>query len=221
MFSDTQMMTGMSVLLCGYTQLADGLSSYHWQMVVCLAWFSSLTHLATLTSLREYFCKRPMMARFRAVYMAVLLIMLVVSYGTTGWLPQLQYGRELSWPAKCLFSPANMNTVKASDPGLELPFNIPLVTASVAFQVVSYLTRLLRIFNMTARLAKKTLKVTPRKHMRKWYCKTARRAKLQRLRVNKILWSSIAFLIAVMYIIAKAVYNIGESMLWEVRCISD
>lgn len=54
-FSDTQIITGIAILLCGYIQLPLGISTYHWQVVVSLAWFSSLTHLLTLSSLHGYF----------------------------------------------------------------------------------------------------------------------------------------------------------------------
>lgn len=52
MFSDQQVVTGIALLASGYAQLSSGISNYHWQMLVYLAWFSSLTHLSTLTVLR-------------------------------------------------------------------------------------------------------------------------------------------------------------------------
>ena len=52
MLSDQQLVTGIALLASGYSQLSYGLSSYHWQLIVYLAWFSSLTHLTTLTALR-------------------------------------------------------------------------------------------------------------------------------------------------------------------------
>ena len=67
MYSDTQIITGLAILLAGYIQLPSGISSYHWQIVVDLAWFSSLSHLTTLTALRGYFRRRTTMAICRAV----------------------------------------------------------------------------------------------------------------------------------------------------------
>ena len=106
MFSDMQVITGMAILLCGYTQLRNGLSSYHWEIIVSLAWFSSLTHLATLTSLRDYFRARPAMAMCRAGFMGAVLVTLAISFGTTGYIPQFGSTESPSWPAGCLFSPS-------------------------------------------------------------------------------------------------------------------
>ena len=89
------------ILLCGYIQLASGISSYHWQVVVDLAWFSSLSHLATLTALREYFQKRNAMAVCRAACMGVVLMMLAIALGPAGWISQ---SAVYATPAKCLFS---------------------------------------------------------------------------------------------------------------------
>lgn len=55
MFSNQQVVTGMALLASGYAQLSSGINIYYWQMLVYLAWFSSLTHLLTLTVLWQYF----------------------------------------------------------------------------------------------------------------------------------------------------------------------
>src|SRR5450756_2077760 len=54
MFSDQQLVTGIGILVSGYTQLHCSLSIYHWQIIVYLAWFSSLTHMTTLTACLLY-----------------------------------------------------------------------------------------------------------------------------------------------------------------------
>lgn len=235
MFSDTQAIAGMSILLCGYLQLDEGLSSYHWQMVISLAWFSSFTHLATLTALRGYFCDRPGMAMFRGGkktrlakktypsnhclgYMAVLLVLLIVSHGTAGYLPQIS-DIELSWPAKCLFSPAGVEQLQDVSYGIgwRRPYNVPFVVLTTAFLVISYLTRIVRIFNRTAKLAKTSLKTKPREYLRRRYGRVATKAEEEQRPAQKALRNAMAFGIAVLYIILKALYNIGESMLWEVH----
>lgn len=55
MFSDQQLVTDIGILVSGFTQLLCSLSAYHWQVIVDLAWFSSLPHLTTLTALRAFF----------------------------------------------------------------------------------------------------------------------------------------------------------------------
>ncbi|KAG7004937.1 hypothetical protein G7Y79_00022g051580 [Physcia stellaris] len=94
LYSDTQVVTGMAILLTGYIQLPSGISSYHWQVIVDLAWFSTLSHLATLTALRGYF---PLLA---------------TALGPTGYISQFATSAV---PAKCLYSPsAYTDITKAS-----------------------------------------------------------------------------------------------------------
>jgi hypothetical protein len=82
--SDLQILTGISILISGYVQLRCGLSCYHWQVLVQLAWFSSLTHLSCLTFLRSYLYDRPGERAWRLAAMAILLIMLLVAMAPTG-----------------------------------------------------------------------------------------------------------------------------------------
>lgn len=71
LLGDTQIITSVAILLSGYTQLPCGMSTYHWVMVVDLAWFSAITHLAALTSLRHYFRRRPATALWRVILMGI------------------------------------------------------------------------------------------------------------------------------------------------------
>ena len=63
MFSDQQLVTGIALLASGFSQLHCGISAYHWQILVYLAWFCALTHLSTLTLMRDYF-RENVIARF-------------------------------------------------------------------------------------------------------------------------------------------------------------
>ena len=101
MYSDTQVITGLAILLAGYVQLPSGISVYHWLIVVVdLAWFSSLSHLTTLTALRGYFRKRRTMAIHRAIVMGIVLFLLGTAFGPTGCISQTTAS---SIPAKCFF----------------------------------------------------------------------------------------------------------------------
>ena len=76
MFSDQQIVTGIALLASGYSQLNRDITVYHWQILMYLAWFSSLTHLTTLTVLRQYF-RENFAARFwRSILMLVTVTML-------------------------------------------------------------------------------------------------------------------------------------------------
>ncbi|KAI1809520.1 hypothetical protein GGS20DRAFT_590530 [Poronia punctata] len=57
---DTQLMTGFAILIGGFSVADCGLSSYHWQILVCQAWFACVTHLAGLTAVRRYLHSHPL-----------------------------------------------------------------------------------------------------------------------------------------------------------------
>lgn len=82
--SDFQLVTGLSILISGFTQLDTGISAYHWQRLVQLAWFSSVTHLCCLTALRNYFRRNALGYFWRLPGMIILIIMLIVALIPTG-----------------------------------------------------------------------------------------------------------------------------------------
>lgn len=84
--SDFQLVTGFAVLLSGYTQLRCGISTYHWQRIVKLAWFSSITHLCCLTFLRDYFCQNKLAQFWRIPGMILLVVALCIAM-----VPDAQY----------------------------------------------------------------------------------------------------------------------------------
>ncbi|KAK3349527.1 hypothetical protein B0T25DRAFT_245300 [Lasiosphaeria hispida] len=51
--SDIQMLTGLSILISGYSSLPVGISAYHWQIICYLAWFSNMAHFSAITILHE------------------------------------------------------------------------------------------------------------------------------------------------------------------------
>ncbi|KAL8777319.1 MAG: hypothetical protein Q9203_002495 [Teloschistes exilis] len=147
MFSDIQATTGQAVMLGAYSQLHRGLNAYHWQVAISLAWFSSLTHLATLSSLRACFLERPKIAIYRATYMGIPLVLLIVAYCTTGYVQQSGADQSSSWPAECLFSGKNVAQVEKNDSnakvGKRAPFDAPLILFSIAFLLINYVTRVI------------------------------------------------------------------------------
>lgn len=218
MLSDTQVFTGLAILICGYTQLTKGLDAYHWETVVDLAWFSSLSHLATLSSLRNYFRSRRIMACCRAGLMGVVLVMLCVSYGTIGYLPQSQGTGNItfaSWPAKCLFSPRSMRELEASDPRWtsfdgRTQYNSPLVVLSVGFLLISYITRVARIFAPPDHIA--CFKM-PRPALGS-SCPRCRSSSHRHQSIYDQVTHLLLFVLATMII---ALSDVVSSMLWEVR----
>ncbi|PLN85645.1 hypothetical protein BDW42DRAFT_160284 [Aspergillus taichungensis] len=81
---DLQILTGLSILISGYVQMSKDLSSYHWMVIVNLAWFSSLTHLACLTVIRNFLYNHPLQRTVRLFFMGILAILLIVGLSFTG-----------------------------------------------------------------------------------------------------------------------------------------
>jgi hypothetical protein len=101
--SDLQLITGLTIMLSGFLQLNCGLSTYHWQRVIRLAWFSSVTHLCCLTFLRDYLRENKMLQIWRIPSMAMLSILLIFAFTTTSqydWKPSIAY--QMSEPSEHL-----------------------------------------------------------------------------------------------------------------------
>jgi len=82
--ADIQIITGIGILISGYASLHCGLSAYHWQLVIYLTWFSSITHLSALTFLRNYLHNHRGQLIWRLASMLVLLTLLGIAVGPTG-----------------------------------------------------------------------------------------------------------------------------------------
>jgi hypothetical protein len=78
--SDQQLVTGFAILIASFA-LRCSISVLNFEIASSLAWFSSVTHLATLAILREYFHKHVWMRRIRlACMMAVITMLLATIY---------------------------------------------------------------------------------------------------------------------------------------------
>lgn len=86
------------------------MSAYHWHVVVYLAWFSNLTHIACLTILRAYLHQHQNERRWRLGLMFVLWILLLVAIGPTLWMSWMVHDRtDGGLPrsnARCFFHPS-------------------------------------------------------------------------------------------------------------------
>ena len=76
---DIQMITGIAILIAAFSDLGSGISAYHWQMAVYLAWFANLTHLSGLTFLRKYLYSHQNEWNWRVFAMTIIFLILLVS----------------------------------------------------------------------------------------------------------------------------------------------
>lgn len=139
--SDIQIVTGLSILISGFIQLRCGLSVYHWQIIVYLAWFSSITHLCCLTFLRSYLFNHSGQRLWRLISMLIIIIMLVVGLVSTGYFDWSCPGSN----AICYFGlppPASESSI--------LPNSYLTMIFSSLLLVLGFYTRVVRLHKLLA-----------------------------------------------------------------------
>jgi len=77
--SDQQLITGVSILLVGYIKMVNGVSLYHFSLIVNLGMFSCSAHLASVLSLRRYFQEHSEVAWIRITLMSTFAVLLGIS----------------------------------------------------------------------------------------------------------------------------------------------
>ncbi|KAL3295299.1 hypothetical protein RB213_005373 [Colletotrichum asianum] len=97
---DIQIVTGIGILVSGYMLLKCGLDACHWQIVVYLAWFSTVTHLSGLNILRGLLNTTPWAKYVRASLMLALLVLVVVGLLPTGFFNSANFSSQ----AICYFN---------------------------------------------------------------------------------------------------------------------
>ena len=210
MYSDQQLVTGIAVLVGGFSQLRYGLDAYHWQILVYLVWFSSVTHLTTLTVLRQYFRDNPAIRSWRAVFMLVTVIMLGVALVPTGnstWLPYLQPAANI--PVLCYFKPDAPRYSVAQ--GAREPLSGMIVSVLVLF--FGYLTRMVKLSSKAAALSKYWLRTVPGMTWKRWLASYGHGD----YSGKRYLFMKVAYInMETAYICLHGWYEVYDSMLWEV-----
>ena len=215
-FSDQQVITGIAMLISGYSQLRSGLAVYYWQLTVDLAWFSSITHLTTLTCLRYYFQERQGLKILRLICMAVTAGMLSCAVISTGYLGGVNF--SFDYPAWCLFHPTLLRTATNDYPlrdGSDWTgyYNAVYVAVVLLLLSVSYGARVIQLFPsiMDKIRQKGRARLSDFAHSRLLEYKN--RALGNTFRTY---WASVYTLALATYCILKAATDLYSSMLWEV-----
>lgn len=219
-FSDQQLVTGIAILASGYAQLSYGLSSYHWQMIIYLSWFSSLTHLTTLTFLRQYFRKNPAARLWRVIFMLLMVIMLGIALlpSGDGW----WFGRDSnSDPAVagvaafCFFK-----RLVAQTQGERFAFDslqTPSMLISVMVLFSGYLTRLIKLSKKATGFTKLWTRTKPGRILKDALNDSIQRA--GRAHASGY-WRWKHLVLETVYVLLRASFDIYESTLWEVCTLS-
>ena len=214
-FSDQQSITGIAILVSGYSQLACGLAIYHWQVTVDLAWFSSITHLTTLTCLRHYFHRRPALRIWRILLMGITVAMLACAIGSTGFLGVQNL--SLSYPAWCLYhinlmeEPGDMKSLYG-----DVYYNNTYVAITQSFLGVSYATRLIQLVPTGCNWVRSTFRAIPSIYFKRMLLLLRDKAIRSPRTFCKIFWVLTYRLLLSLYCLLKAMADLYGSVLWEV-----
>lgn len=206
-------MTGLAILGSGFIQLPRNISSYHWQIMVYLARFSSLTHLTTLTVLRQYFHENPGIRNWRLVFMLVtagLLLATLIPTGNSMWLTdkdnQVFIGAV---PVKCYFRSSQLSP-KAYDVKTSQCFTM---SASVVIIVYGYTTRIIKLSSKASMLACRWLREKPEDWLGSQLDRVYSLSKRRSLNRG---WRFVYFWLCSFYINLRVTFDLFESNLWEV-----
>jgi len=168
--SDQQVVTGISIIVGAVSQLQSGIPIYHWQSAVNLAWFSTVTHLITLTVLRDEVRSNKPIRIFRLVGMTVLMLMLVCVMATVGYLVT-ESPPPPHFPAWCLYHSSQnwkfLDTLEGDISGTKF-YNTFYIAPVIGVLIYTFVTRMVLLsFNSTdiSRFVLRISQGQPRKSM--------------------------------------------------------
>lgn len=210
MFSDQKVVSSIALLVAGYAQLQSGLAAYHWQILVYLVWFSSLTHLTTLTFLRSYFRSNPASRSWRIVFMLVTVIMLGTALLPTG---QQDWYSGSGIPALCYFNRIGSSSYYGLS-GLSSMIGPSSMIVSILTLFFGYMTRLVKLSERTTKKTRRWFRTAPACTWKRWM---ANCDQSDSSRSSKSLQTLSFMFLETIYVYLHACYEVYESMLWEVR----
>ena len=218
-FSDLQVVSSLSLLITGYSQFGCGFDSYHWQITIDLAWFSSMTHLTTLTCLRRHFQERLALRLSRMICMIIVAAMLSLTLFSTGWTMGVFVPYAL--PAQCLYHSSIMKAVVTSiDEDNETIgglFNSVYVAASLIFIGLSYVTRMILLFPSASEALRAAIRTRPSRIAKRFLGRLSHQRSRSSEHWSKVLWNMVYISTLSVYCIMKAGADLYTSTLWEVR----
>ncbi|PVH92717.1 hypothetical protein DM02DRAFT_662676 [Periconia macrospinosa] len=135
--SDQQLVTGLAILI-GTVANQHTLTTYDFNMAFTLAWFSAITHLATLDVLQDYLISHKTMRNWRIFGMLSFLVLLLYFLGVATNKP------DDSVPVQCLFEHPEMGSLGSLSGGMnsfEILSLMSLLTTGI-WVLKSYLTRI-------------------------------------------------------------------------------
>ena len=212
-YSDTQLVMGLAILGSIFPQLYYGLETYYWQIAVYLAWFSSHTHLTTVTCLRQFLRDHPPIRTWRAILMVIMAMMLgaaLIPTGDSYWMMDDDEHFLGDVPALCHYKrlkhQGNFSIRETS--GFTMTFSLIIL-------FFGYLTRILKLFAVTSNNLRLWMRIKPGDFLKRrldvWY------RRLSNPKASKW-WHVPYFILELCLVLGRASLDAWESMLWEVWC---
>lgn len=130
----------------------------------------------------------------------------------------------LAVPASCLFLSSDFQEAygsfldESSPEAAEAlePFNWIFILASLLFLVVSYISRVVSLFTPTANFTQFALRTLPGYKVKKLLSYILKKSNTSEPSIFRKIWAAVALLIMTIYVLLKVIFDIGQSMLWEV-----
>lgn len=220
---DIQMITGIGILISAYATLGgpSGISAYHWEIAVYLAWFANMTPLLGLTFLRRYLQLYPFQRSWRLVVMAILFILLLVAL-----LPTAYFDWDMAWPiaepgffARCFF---DQDFIKErSGPG-KRDFGVAgaIMILSMIVLVFTCTTRMIKMSRRTARHMQQNVRGRARKvgirminHISKGLLTPTKHPRIDALRIS-LVFQPLASLFLTARLYADFYASTGSDIWW-------
>jgi len=201
--SDNLIITGIAVLTAGYIQSCNStLSFFDFHIVTWLGWLSSVTHQATLTTLRGYLREHRPVLKYRVAAMSLLFFMLFAALS-------LYAMYDFDGPM-CFDSPVICAWTREGwkNWGPDNVFSICLLT-------LSYLGKLMRLFVCTSDFIGIWLRRKPSRLLNSGFYSSIARMSNSRTVVGMIFWKLFGFLFFAVYVWVRALYDLFESTLSE------
>ena len=215
-FSDQQSVTGIAILVSGYSQLAScqPMTVYNWQITVDLAWFSSITHLTTLTCLRNYFQQRPALRIWRLSCMTINAAILATALGSTGW-----ESVSPALPALCLYRSKDGISVPGEYRNITPIYNSFYIAITLTFLVFSYLTRVIQLYPKALATFQDLFRNRLSTIYNQWLNNVRHYRALQSSRRPVRVCVVLTYRVLLSwYYATKAIIDLYTSILWEVCC---
>lgn len=205
-FSDLQLVTSLSLLIAGFSQLRCSINTYDWQLLTYTAWFASVTHLTTLTAIRTFFRHHHnTISVIRMGLMLVVLTLLCAALLPTFhplWLTN-QF-LSVAVPAVCYFEELG-TTKRLSMTDTIGSSSIVSVSVSICILVVSYTARVVQIYRPLHVWTKRVLRQCPGNFLKRLI-----------LQMHSKWLEPIRFLLAAQLVLGRAIYDLVSSLFWEV-----